>query len=389
MGDRRGVALDESPPPSGDAEMTIHFFGTEFDYDTDVPARVPSGVPIRIVFTNEGAVDHDLTFPISGVYLRAAPGESSETIAVFAEPETYFCSIGGHADVGMFGDLVVDGEHPASDEIDRSDGNTEMWWYEPGTDSFTPAPVLPHALDHVTFVNVGDDVYSIGGFSGDIGTSDAAVYVLTDGAAEWERRTDFPVARAAMAGASDGERIFVTGGRSESEGTPSDTDLFIYHPDEDRWEVAPASMPTGRDHVSGAFLDGVFWVIGGRGDGRRVSPTPVTEGYDTTTGRWIHGARLPVASSAAGLAALGSSVVFFGGEGPRPTAAGAAGRSFQVFADTLVYETTADRWERAPDMAMPVHHPAYGVIDETLISIGGAPISGVSATRASQALTLG
>jgi len=388
MGDRRGVALQESAPAEGQAQMTIHFFGREFEFETSDVVDVPAGVPVRIILTNEGMVDHDLTFSQARVYLRAAPGETSETIAVFEEPEVYFCSIGGHAEGGMVGDLLVDGRRPEQEGVTRETGSTEMWWYDPVENDWEEAPTLPHSYDHVTVVSVGGDVYSIGGYTGDIGSSKADVFVLLTGAEEWERRSDLPVARGAMAGATDGERIFVTGGRSEAEGTPSATDLFIYAPEDDRWTTHQSRLPTGRDHVAGVVIDGVFWVIGGRGDGRRVSSTPVTEGFVIDSGEWVVGQDVPVPGSAAGVVALGGLAVVFGGEGPTSTPSGAAGRSYEVYPETFLYDPTSDIWLRGPNAPLPVHHPAYDVVDDTLYSVGGGTVSGVSATRAVQAFRL-
>ena len=295
MGDRKGVSFDDEAI-GGEADLTLTFYGTEFDFDSDDVLDIPSGVPVRVVFVNEGLIDHDITFPEAGVYLRAGPGKSAETVTTFEEPELFFCSIGGHAEAGMIGELRVDGKGPEQETIEPLVGETEMWWYDPGVDSWSPAPVLPHSYDHVSMVAVNDDAYVIGGYTGDIGSSRSDVLVLRRDADTWEHRAPFPIARGAMAADSDGETILVAGGRSEAEGTPSSTEIYRYLPEQDQWEQLNTAMPTGRDHVAGAFVDGIFWVVGGRGDGRRVSSTPVTEGFDTSTGGWVSASPPPVPS---------------------------------------------------------------------------------------------
>jgi N-acetylneuraminic acid mutarotase len=272
--------------------------------------------------------------------------------------------------------------------VGPAEGSTEMWWFDPSDQSWVEAPTLPHAYDHVTMIARGDDVYSIGGYTGNVGSSRADVFVLPAGASAWERRADLPVARGAMAGTTDGDRIFVAGGRSEREGTPSSRQLWIYDPDLDTWDDTNPDMPTGRDHIAGAFLDGVFWIIGGRGDGQRVSATPVTEGFDTRTGEWLTGAPPPIPTSANGLAVLDGRVVLFGGEGPASTVMGAAGRDFDVYRDTYLYDPTTDSWSRTANSLLGVHHPAYDVIDGVLYAVGGGVISGVSSTRVVQSLRL-
>lgn len=191
-----------------------------------------------------------------------------------------------------------------------------------------------------------------------------------------------------MAGASDGERIFVAGGRSESEGTPSSRNLFVYDPATDTWDSSGPDMPTGRDHISGVFLGGTFWVIAGRGDGRRVSSTPVTEGYDIGSSTWLVGAPPPIPTSAHGLDVIDDRIVLFGGEGPTSTVAGAVGREFEVYPKTFLYDPRADSWSRTSNALIGVHHPAFGVVDGVLYTVGGGIVSGVSSTTAVQSFRI-
>ena len=79
---------------------------TEFRYS---PARLESGPEVEQVLRNEGAVYHDLV--ISGVedlHLKALPGEEDRA-AVTLQPGRYvfWCTIPGHRDAGMVGELVV------------------------------------------------------------------------------------------------------------------------------------------------------------------------------------------------------------------------------------------------------------------------------------------
>lgn len=79
---------------------------TEFLF---TPARVESGSPVELVLRNEGAVYHDLV--VSGVddlHLKALPGEEDRA-EVELQPGRYvfWCTIPGHRDAGMAGELVV------------------------------------------------------------------------------------------------------------------------------------------------------------------------------------------------------------------------------------------------------------------------------------------
>ena len=388
MGDRRSWQVASGGSDVNDPALTLEIVGGEFHFSQD-SIDVPLGEPVRVVFTNEGLEVHDFSVISSNVYLVAAPGETVETTVVFEEPDTFFCSIGGHAAAGMIGDLLVDGEAAPDREYDTESGSTDIWWYDPATDRWEAASPLPHSLDHVSLVSSGDKVYSIGGYLQNIGDASSEVWAYDPDRDAWDRVADFPVSmgRGAMAAAFDGERILCTGGRSEPEGPPSATDVFAYHVDRDEWETLPTRLPTARDHVKGAFLDGVFWVMGGRSNGQRKNSTPVAEGLDLTTGEWIHGPALPVPESAGAVVALGNRVVVFGGEGPAPTPPGAAGRSFVVFPEAHAFDPVTLAWERWEDMPLAVHHQAHGVVDEILVSVGGGPVSGVSGSNATQLLT--
>lgn len=390
MGDRRNWQVRDDGTLTGVPVETIQVNGDEFWFNPST-LDVPRGELVRIVFNNTGRETHDLSVTSANVYIVAEPGETVEALAVFDDPDTFFCSIGGHAEAGMIGDLRVDNVAAESQELDTGAGSTDMWLFDPATDTWERAAPVLHSLDHVSMVSTGDKVYSIGGYPRNIGDSSSEVWAYDPGADSWERVADLPIpeGRAAMAAAFDGERILVAGGRSEPEGPLSNVDVFAYHVALDEWEILPTQLPTARDHVKGTFLDGVFWVVGGRSNGQRVNSTPVTEGYDVRTGEWIIGAKLPVPESAGGVTTIGGRVVVFGGEAPAATPAGAAGRSFATYRDVHAYDPATDSWQRWPDMPLGVHHPAYDAVDGVLVSVGGGPVSGVSGSNAVQILEAG
>jgi nitrite reductase (NO-forming) len=69
----------------------------------DAPGRY------EVNLRNDGAILHDITFP-DGTMIVAAAGETaSATIDVLEGGLTFFCSIPGHADAGMRGQLAVGG----------------------------------------------------------------------------------------------------------------------------------------------------------------------------------------------------------------------------------------------------------------------------------------
>lgn len=100
------AATSRQPSGATDAgaiEVRIH--STEFEYSPSVVA-VETGRPVHLVLdNNRAAMEHDLSIPELGVYLKAAAGKSAERRLVFDKPGEYpfKCSLPGHHEAGMLG----------------------------------------------------------------------------------------------------------------------------------------------------------------------------------------------------------------------------------------------------------------------------------------------
>ena len=94
-----------STPATGPAgEITITAFDLGFE-----PSTVTVGQPgtYTVTFVNDGGIFHDITFADGTVI--GAEGRSTATVEVTigAEGMSFICSVPGHADGGMRGDVVV------------------------------------------------------------------------------------------------------------------------------------------------------------------------------------------------------------------------------------------------------------------------------------------
>ncbi|KAA3644767.1 MAG: hypothetical protein DWQ07_15285 [Chloroflexi bacterium] len=71
--------------------------------------EVEVGQVVRVNLSNAGALDHDLVIEEMGVDIALAPGESAIIELVFTEAGTfeYICSVPGHEEAGMVGEIVV------------------------------------------------------------------------------------------------------------------------------------------------------------------------------------------------------------------------------------------------------------------------------------------
>jgi nitrite reductase (NO-forming) len=102
-----------STPPSSVSELTtdVKLVATEFKYDPAI-VRVPVGKEITITLENKGAIEHDLHIPAFNVHLAPKPGRTEKATFRADKPGTYDfeCTIPGHKEAGMKGQLVVVGE---------------------------------------------------------------------------------------------------------------------------------------------------------------------------------------------------------------------------------------------------------------------------------------
>jgi len=113
-----------------------------------------------------------------------------------------------------------------------------------------------------------------------------------------------------VAVAVDG-RIHVIGGRF-SVGDEDMTDLHeIYDPATDSWSIAPP-MPTPRGGISGAFHQGMIFILGAE-DGMRTYDE--NEAYDVNAKRWFKLKRLPQKLHGSAVASVGPYLYNFAGAG--------------------------------------------------------------------------
>lgn len=97
---------DESDEGGEEASGGIELIGGEFFFDPDV---VESGPTVEITLVNEGTVIHNVEIEgVDGFLAEADPGESASA-STDLDPGSYtlFCSIPGHRDAGMVGELQV------------------------------------------------------------------------------------------------------------------------------------------------------------------------------------------------------------------------------------------------------------------------------------------
>lgn len=92
---------------TADDARTIAVTGTSFEFDPPTIA-VEAGEAIEIELT-AADLEHDFVIDELDAHIAAEPGETATGgfVADEADTYTYYCSVPGHRDAGMEGELVV------------------------------------------------------------------------------------------------------------------------------------------------------------------------------------------------------------------------------------------------------------------------------------------
>lgn len=88
---------------------TIQVMGKEFSF-TPAKLTLKAGQPTTIVLKNTGSIEHDLTVGDADFKLHVNSGKIGDKELKVDKPGTYefHCSVAGHKDAGMKGELTVE-----------------------------------------------------------------------------------------------------------------------------------------------------------------------------------------------------------------------------------------------------------------------------------------
>ena len=106
--DKSSAGGTEKPAAEAPTGTTINVVGKEFSYD---PAKLTlkAGEGATILLKNAGSIEHDLTVDDAGFKLTVPGNNTDEKVLKVDKPGTYqfYCSVSGHKDAGMKGELTV------------------------------------------------------------------------------------------------------------------------------------------------------------------------------------------------------------------------------------------------------------------------------------------
>ena len=181
---------------------------------------------------------------------------------------------------------------------------------------------MPIALDHTAAAVHDGKIYVVGGFLKRKVPTDK-LFIYDPQINQWQEGKSLPSSIGAALNAQfiDGI-LYVVGGLNSSH-VPVNTN-YAYDPKTDTWSTK-APMPTARQHLQTAVIDGKLFALGGRILGNGVQSEDLDEAssnfnrnemYDPQNDSWT--VRQPMLTKRSGFAAAASSdgnLYVFGGEG--------------------------------------------------------------------------
>jgi len=173
---------------------------------------------------------------------------------------------------------------------------------------FTPAKnrwkrgaPYPHGpVGSMAAVTIDGWVYGCGGLMRSHVSRDCAKYSVAHNKWQKVKNMRFPVHHAAAG--TDGEKMYVFGGRSSTENKVVDGSKFIqiYNPGNNKWSLSAAVLPYKNAGMGAApFLNGRFYLTGGETKSQTALATAAkvfeqTNSFDVATQKWREEASIPV-----------------------------------------------------------------------------------------------
>jgi N-acetylneuraminic acid mutarotase len=247
--------------------------------------------------------------------------------------------------------------------------------YDTRTKKFSEPPQLPVGLNHVQTTAHDGKLYVAGGYlDGEEPTSD--FWEFDPASERWTKLAPLPQATAAGTAVAIGDKLYLTGGAPQTFGAtgpvPPYADLQIYDFETGEWSLGP-DIPDPRHHISGAALDGKFYVAGGRGEEGEDHSLDTFERYDPATETWESLPELPLGVASPGLVAVSGKLVIVGGEDQANWEDGDG----WVTPSAWEFDPQANRWTRLPDMRYDRRGSGVAAVGNRVYAIGGSYCPGL------------
>ena len=203
----------------------------------------------------------------------------------------------------------------------------------------------------------------------------AAYIQVAAAAGTWVAKAPMPVTRFANVVGGIGNLLYAAGGSNYVCGEY--TTLEVYDPVTNLW-TSRASMPTARESMGAAVVNGTLYVIGGTSGCSSVDKNNV-EAYDPSTNTWSIKSPMPSVRSVFGIGVLGNVIYVVGGMSRAP---GLPNPSLATVNTVSAYDTTTNTWVSKAPLPVGRYGMGVGVANGILYAIGGySSITSLSYSR--------
>jgi N-acetylneuraminic acid mutarotase len=256
---------------------------------------------------------------------------------------------------------------------DRRGTSDKVEAYNTATNEWRTLEPLPEKRDHSAAAAYEGKIYVVGGFDNH-GVAVDSLFVFDPVNNRWEYKANMPTARGALVAEFVNGTLYAIGGDStvlytsdkqyDPEGVVAVNEA--YDPKTETW-TKKSPMPTARDHLASAVVDGKIYAIGGRQpeEPPLFRDLDVNEAYDPSHDRWLLLEALPSSRSGLGADVVDGNVYVIGGESTERT-----------FSNNEKYNPKTDIWEIQRPMPTPRHGMALTTVDDKVYAIGGGPEPG-------------
>jgi N-acetylneuraminic acid mutarotase len=162
--------------------------------------------------------------------------------------------------------------------------------------------------------------------------------------------------------------LYAVGGVDESG--VSDSNL-AYNPNTDEW-TEKTSLPTAREHLASAVVNGKLYIIGGRAGGIG-SNFDANEMYDPVKNTWTTLESMPSKRGGLTAASVYGNIYVFGGEEPGGT-----------FNNNEKYDPNINKWTEGIPMPTGRHGLIAAAINDKIYVVGGGPEPGLTVSGANE-----
>ena len=254
------------------------------------------------------------------------------------------------------GKLYVIGGQRTDAGITPGPVTSVMEFYDPQTNTWTPAPDMPTARMGLVAAVVGGKLYAIGG-SVDRIVGVGTVEEFDPVSQTWATKASMPTPRYFAAGVQVGGRVFVIGGTQSSGSTGGLNTTEAYDPTTDTWSSV-AALPTARKELAAAESGGLIYAVGGYA-GLIPQWVGTVEAYDPTSNSWSLLTPMPTARSQLALVAVAGKVLAAGGE-----------NALRALDKLESYDATTNSWGVKTPSPTGFTRTGAGVVNDKMYVLG-------------------